>query len=279
MRPFLLIPVLLLLAGEGLWAGDPLLFRPETGGFFFFPGYDPVPRGVSAGQDLVLNYGDWSFLLERGFIPSGRTLLQLYFDSRRKEGHEAGTLVRDAPRPPEEGMEFSRGFMGGTLIFSPVRPDRIIRLADRKTEIHLSEKPGGILLFFEAGGEFFWLGNGSAFYCYDRDGLCLVRYNLAGTALFSAADDEGWLYLCFTDGTLGALPPTGPDGEAVGIDRTFDAAELILSCYGEAESLVERSYAGEGELFDQWILKACEALFRNDPLDRELGEFLRSLKD
>ena len=93
MRSILAGLVLLLLGGSVLQAQDSQILRPEGAGDFFFPDRNPVPRSITGGEELILEYGSWTLLLQPDFAPSGRTLVQIYFDSRRIKDLSAETLA------------------------------------------------------------------------------------------------------------------------------------------------------------------------------------------
>ncbi|MDC7220001.1 MAG: hypothetical protein PQJ59_08680 [Spirochaetales bacterium] len=266
-----IFPVLILfLLGMGiLWAGDRALFYPEEGLSLFFPDPPAVPLDIQGGEDLILSYDGFSLLLERSFNFSHRTLLQLYYESSFYGGDSS--LVNEVAG--EGTTSFSRPWLGGTLTYSPLVPDRVEWLGSARETVSFSHRPEGILLFFEAGGDFFWLGNGSDFFCYDRQGFTAARYSLDQTALLSTSDGEGNLYLCFSDATLCSLPPVQSEGDWT--LRNFNGTELILTYYEEARKSLE----GDQEGFDLWILGLAEKLYREDPLNRELGAFVRKVKE
>ncbi|MDC7224020.1 MAG: hypothetical protein PQJ60_09790 [Spirochaetales bacterium] len=263
------VPALIffLLLGGVLWAGDIFSFSPKEIGSFFFPGEEGVLQNLAFGEEeLLLDYGEWQLLMRPGFLPSGRTLLQIYYNSRRSEGYSL---------PSRERAPFSRSWQGGTLTFSPLKPDSLTLLSNVKEDISLDRYPEGLLLFFEAGGDFFWLGNGTDFFCYDRSGRCVAEHSLLQTALQAAADREGRLYLTFPDDTILALPSVPVESNLSVRDVSFSPVELVISHYEEARSLLDGT--DEARKFDLWILTATEKLYREDPLNRELGVFLRSL--
>ena len=272
MRGFLTGLAFLLLGAVSLQAQETLLFRSGGAGEFFFSAADPVPRNLTGGEDeIVLDYGDWSFILSSGFQPSGKTLVQLFFDARRTGETLAGTN----PSRPSGGAVFSRPWRGGSLSYSPLSPDRVTRIGERKETQLLEERPSGILMFFETGRDVFWLGNGAEFFCYDGEGAVMTRVTLDGTALMAAADSRGYLYLAFSDGAVRALAPGRGEnrGEKV---ISYGAWDLIAACYDEAVSLLKADFPGYSKAFDSWVRESAEQLFLDDPLNRELGVFLRS---
>ena len=270
--------LVLLLGGSVLQAQDPLILRPEGAGDFFFPSRNPVPRSIAGGEELVLEYGSWSLLLQPGFNPYGRTLVQIYLDSRRMKNLSAETLAHPGPSAQTGNMEFSRPWGGGTLNYTPMAPDRVTLIGERKEVLFLSGRPSGILMFFETGGDVFWLGNGTEFFCYDSRGEFLSRYNLADTALMATADSRGSLYLAFSDGTVRNLPPRRREDRSFQI-LTLDAWEIFDLCYDNALALIESDYPDYKDDFKRWAREKGEALYREDPLNRELGEFVRSLRN
>ncbi len=272
MRGILTGLALLFLGTVSLEAQETLLFRPGGAGEFFFSAADPVPRNLTGGEEgIVLDYGDWSYILSSGFQPSGRTLVQFFFDARRTGETLAGT----SPSRPAGGAVFSRPWRGGSLSYSPLSPDRVTRIGERKETLLLEERPSGILMFFETGRNVFWLGNGGDFFCYDGEGAVLKRAALDGTALMASADSRGYLYLAFSDGAVRALAPGrgGDGGEKV---ISYGAWDLIATCYGDAVSLLDDEFPGYSKAFDAWIRETAEKLFLDDPLNRELGVFLRT---
>ncbi len=263
-------PVLLLLfGGAGLWAGDVFLYRPPESEVLTLGG--DVLRSIRGDERIQLDYGENRLLLEKGFLPSGRTLIQLY-DDRNSSGPipEESSLSR--------GSEFTRPYLGGSLVFSPLRPNRLTWIGERKEDLIPESLPeGGVLLFFVTGGDFFWLGNGTVFFCYDRQGAVTARYTLKEPALLSAADDGGRLYLSIGDGTFLSYPPREGSGSGSIIDRSFDETGLFLSGNGEALEIMEREREKDVRSFTSWLREWGEALYRKNPLNRELGEFLRTL--
>ena len=151
-------------------------------------------------------------------------------------------------------------------------------IGESKEVLPLSGRPSGILMFFETGGDVFWLGNGTEFYCYDSRGENLSRYNLTDTALMTAADSRGFLYLVFSDGAVRSLPPRGREKSSVQ-DITLEAWGLFELCYEEAANLIAADYPGYRGDFKRWVREKGEALYREDPLNSELGEFVRSLRN
>jgi hypothetical protein len=263
--------IFLLVEAGSLWSGETMSFDPQGLGAFFFSDTNPIVRSIVASEKLILDFGEWTLILDPDFIPSGETLLQVYYDFRE----ESSPLLDDLSE--EDLNEFVQAWEGGFLTFSPLTPDRLFfqyDLYSERHEISLSERPSGILLFFEAGETFFWLGNGKDFFCYDGKGKCLNRESLTNTALQASADREGNLYLTCSDGLIRGFSPLSEGESGLVSDRTFSYEYLIMHYYEEARSLLN----GDVEDFDRWVRRVTKELYREDPLNREMGVFLRSLE-
>jgi len=259
-----LLPALLLCL-LGATGGDTLAFDP--GNLLTLSGR--VLQSLTADETVLLDYGGPRLLLEREFLPSGRTLVQLYLD-RNFKPRTQDTL------PP--GNSFVRPYRGGSLQFTPLRPDRLTWIGERKEDLVPEDlPPGGLILFFVTGGDSFWLGTGRNFFCYDRTGGVTARFAVPGDALLAAADREGRLYLSFEGGALLSLPPRGGGPSLTPLDRSFSESDLILSTFAQAREIIHRDFGSEEKEFVKWVRQWGDALYRKDPLNRELGQFLRAL--